>query len=313
MAVFSALAVRVQARTERIGCCLLRAAVLRAASFALVSTAIAVVTPYRAHGDSLPKSLSIKTCSYRSAGSHADCGCHGSNFVVRSFVGGPRAADVARHCEEICAQLSSEVFGLKQSARWTPKCVVVLHPSKSNYLAAVGGNGAQTIGSSTISLSGGRVTERRIDLLAADPKKGLAALPHELVHVLFVDAFPASLPPKWAEEGLALVMDPAEKQSRHRRDLATALRDRSTLPVSRLLADENYPSLSQRAAFYGQSLSLVEYLMRQAPPADFVRFVKLSTERGAERALADVYQLNSRRLERDWRLYVTSTPLAIGP
>ncbi|MGD9636038.1 MAG: hypothetical protein AB7G28_03095 [Pirellulales bacterium] len=199
---------------------------------------------------------------------------------------------------------------MESAATWNPKCTVVLHASRSNYLAAVGGSGSQTIGTSTISLSAGRVTQRRIDLLAVDPAKGLAALPHELVHVLFVDAFPQAAPPKWAEEGLALAMDPLDKRARHRRDLETALRSRTTLPISSLLADENYPGLAQRAAFYGQSQSLVEFLLRQSTPADFVRFVRLSVDHGAERALADVYHLNPRQLERDWRLYVSSAPLA---
>jgi hypothetical protein len=310
MAVFSALAARADGHAKRaVGRWSLASRVLLRGCLVLLLV-ISVANADRALAEGQRGALEINECAYLKATNRSHCNCTRTNFVVRSFVGGPHAGDVARHCEEVCTRLGTEVFGLASAPRWTPKCSIVLHSTKTSYLAAVGGNGAQTIGSSTISLSGGRVTQRRIDLLAVDVDKGLAALPHELVHVLFVDAFPTRLPPKWAEEGLALVMDPADKQARHRRDLDAAFRSRSTLPISRLLADENYPTLSQRAAFYGQSLSLVEYLMRQATPADFVRFVQLSVERGADRALADVYQLNARELERDWRLYATSTSLA---
>jgi hypothetical protein len=256
--------------------------------------------------------ICLPECHCSRAELRKECQADSAAFVVRSFVGGPRAGDVAQHCEDACSRLREDVFNFSSEVRWQPRCRVVLHASRSSYLAAVGRNGSQTIGSSTISLSGGRVTQRRIDLLAIDAEKGLAALPHELVHVLFVDAFPTAAPPKWAEEGLALVMDPADKRARHERDLDVALRSRATLPISRMLADANYPETSYRAAFYGQSLSLVEYLMQQAPPSEFVRFAKLATERGTERALADVYQLNPRTLERNWRAYVTATPLAVA-
>lgn len=188
--------------------------------------------------------------------------------------------------------------------------MIVLHASRAGYAAAVGQGASQTVGSSAISLSGGRVTKRRVDLLAVNPEKGLAALPHELVHVLFVDAFPDTPPPKWAEEGLALTFDPADKRARHERDLHSAIESRSTLPLARLLADANYPASVHRAAFYAQSLSLVEFLMQRAPAGEFVRFARLSTEQGATRALLDVYHLSPTELERDWRMRVDSTRLA---
>jgi hypothetical protein len=220
---------------------------------------------------------------------------------VQSFLGGPNAADAAQRCEQVCAHLRSDVFGIEERTCWQPKCKVVLHATRNSYLDAVDHGGSQTIGSSTIVLSGGRVTQRRIDLLAASPEQGLAALPHELVHVLFADAFPTTAPPKWAEEGLALMMDPADKRARHRRDLDAAFRARSTLSLDRLLVGAGYPSASARAAFYAQSLSLVEFLTQRESPKQFLRFVKVSTQQGYDRALSEVYGMDSRELERCWR------------
>lgn len=239
-------------------------------------------------------------CECATASRPDQCAAQSANFVVRSFVHGPAATDVAKHCERICAQLRREVFASDDSQRWQPRCVVVLHHSRSNYLAAVGRGGTQTVGSSNVTFGSGRVTGRRIDLLATDFERGLAALPHELVHVLFADAFPTTAPPKWAEEGFALLLDPPDKQSRHRRDLDDALQTNSTLPLHRLLSGTAYPAAAQRATFYAQSLSLVEYLTEHESPAEFIRFVKISHDRGHEFALRDVYGLDIRTLESGW-------------
>jgi hypothetical protein len=53
--------------------------------------------------------------------------------------------------------------------------------------------------------------------------------------------------------------------------------------------------------------------MQTAPPQDFIRFVKLSTTHGADRALADVYRMNATELERNWRNSLTSMALATNP
>lgn len=313
MAVFSALAACRESRAGRAVCRLYQWG--RSCALVLAALVIVGVAPFPncVWAEKSPRCISFGECRCARSAATADCNGNTEHFVVRSFIGGPNASDVAQHCEAVCLRLRAEVFGMETPARWSPKCTVILHGSRPSYLAAVGSSGLQTVGTSTISLGAGRVTQRRIDLLAVEPAKGLAALPHELVHVLFVEEFPTQAPPKWAEEGLALVMDPADKQARHRRDLDTAMRTRTMLPISRLLADDNYPGPAYRAAFYGQSLSLVEYLLQQAPPSEFVRFVKLAVARGTERALADVYQRDLRELERDWRHLVTSSPLAGTP
>lgn len=241
------------------------------------------------------------------------CIATSANFDTHSFAGGPKAVEVARHCEQVCARLRREVFALSDAACWQPKCKVVLHKSRGDYLRVVGQNAAQTVGTSTISISSGRVTQRRIDLLVRDAQQELSALPHEMVHVLFADAFPTIAPPKWAEEGLALSMDTADKRARHGRDLEDAFRTRTNLPLKRLMADAEYPAAEQRAAFYGQSLSLVEYLTEQASPREFMRFAKLSTTHGADHALAEVYQMDADQLDRHWQRFVARESLAVSP
>ena len=100
-----------------------------------------------------------------------DCSRQTANFTIRSFVGGPAAADVAAHCERLRKRLCGDVFDLDAATRWQPKCVVVLHASRTSYARAVGAGGTQTVGSSNVSFAAGRITARRIDLLPADADK----------------------------------------------------------------------------------------------------------------------------------------------
>lgn len=269
-------------------------------SFFAGSRALTAAPSDKALCDCLP------VCNCSTVASQNDSTAETSRFVINSFVNGPKAMDVANHCESLCSHLRANVFELSPNERWQPKCHVVLHKSREAYKRAVGSNGSQTVGSSTITFVAGRVSQRRIDLLAVDWKQGLSALPHELVHVLFADAFPKTAPPKWAEEGMALLFDPPDKKARHQRDLDTAIRSNTTLSLDRLLADVDYPSASHRAAFYAQSLSLVDYLTGLSSPQDFVRFASLSTQHGPEQALSVVYDMDTQQLSRSWKSFAAS-------
>lgn len=230
-----------------------------------------------------------------------------NNFVVRSYLAQPQADEDARHCESLCCELHKTLLGEEKSRVWQPKCEVVLHASSSSYLRAVGRGGAQTVGSSAIRIKSGKVLHRRIDLLADDRSRALSALRHELIHVLFAELFPQAVPPRWAEEGLALLNDSDDKQVRHLNDLRDAVETSTTIPLNRLFAAVDYPTGWQRAVFYGQSMSVVEYLTQLDTPDQFLRFVQLSLDAGHEHALRTVYKIDSLDdLERGWREYALS-------
>jgi hypothetical protein len=69
-----------------------------------------------------------------------------------------------------------------------------------------------------------------------------------------------------------------------------------------LMALGDYPPADRRDAFYGQSASLVAYLIERDSPARFLEFLELGQERGFERALDDVYDVRSLSdLDLRWR------------
>jgi hypothetical protein len=252
-----------------------------------------------------PQSAPVREAAFAAASSPAAKPIRiseSNNFIVRSLLAQPRADQVAEHCETLCRQLHVTLLGEDESPAWLPKCEVVLHPSRASYLRAVDQGGAQTVGSSAIRIKSGKTLERRIDLLAEDRSRSLSALRHEMVHVMFAELFPDEMPPRWAEEGLALLHDAKDKQGRHLDDLRRALETHTTLPVTRLFATTDYPSGWQRAVFYGQSMSMVEYLMGIRTPDHFVRFVQMSLDAGHAHALRTVYQIDDLdEFARRWR------------
>jgi hypothetical protein len=196
---------------------------------------------------------------------------------------------------------------------WQPKCQLVLHSSQSSYRRATGQGSGQTVGSTLINIRSGRVSERRIDLLVEHADQALAALPHELTHVLLADLFPASPPPRWAEEGLALLADPADKRARHARDLRRALQSNTTLPLVRFFLDAEYPAVRDRAVFYAQSMSLTEYLVNLDSSERFIEFVETAQDVGHLPALQRVYGIRGLgELESKWLRYAASQSVTPG-
>lgn len=183
---------------------------------------------------------------------------------------------------------------------WRPKCDILLHTTTAAYLRSVPG-GEQTVGSSIISTADGRVVGRRVDLRADRPGWLKAALAHELTHVVLADRFPDGRLPAWADEGMAVLADAHTKQDAHFRDLRAAQSQRRAFRLVELFALNGYPSSDRQAAFYGQSASLVRYLIGQGTPAQFVRFVRAADVGGYEAAVRDIYGLPGvRELERRW-------------
>ena len=183
---------------------------------------------------------------------------------------------------------------------WHPKCDIVLHSTSEDYLRAVPG-GDQTVGCSLINTHEGRVVGRRIDIRADRSGWLDAALRHEMTHIVLADRFPDGVLPAWADEGMAVLADPNSKQDAHSRDLRIARSQRSTFRLVELFALNGYPSPERQAAFYGQSASLVRFLVGRGTPAQFVRFVRAASDDGYEVAVREVYGMEGvRDLERRW-------------
>lgn len=226
------------------------------------------------------------------------------NFVVRTFAVTIKAKEVADGCEGWRRHLAKKWLNENEPKAWQPKCEVCVHANRQSYLRSVGSGGVQTFGSSLVDYGGGRASRRRIDLLI-DTQGQLSALPHELTHVVVADAFAGRQPPAWLDEGIATLSDTERKQALHRRDCQSAIESRSTIRLVQLLT-LNGLSRDQRAAFYGQSLSLVGFLCKQNGSDRLIPFAHRAMAIGYDRALSEQFKIDSvGELERLWRNYAT--------
>jgi hypothetical protein len=120
------------------------------------------------------------------------------------------------------------------------------------------------------------------------------AIDHELVHVVLADHFVLAAPPRWADEGLALLFDAPEKQRGHEADFQEARRRGLAWTAGELVSLEAYPEDSPRQrVFYGQSAALVRWLIARRDAATFIRFLDDAADAGMDASLSRHYGLNS--------------------
>jgi hypothetical protein len=232
------------------------------------------------------------------------------HFIVQAAGNDVELQRWAERCETLLAELRAKWFGNgSDELNWTPKCVLVIHDDLASYSREVPG-GERTVGSSWIEVERGVVVTRRIDVRGDRDDWFDGAMAHELIHVLLADRFIGGLP-RWAEEGLAVLADPLEKQVQHDIDFRRAYAGRGQFRIGELVGLADYPSAQRVTTFYGQSASLVRFLTARGEPAQFVSFIEQSQQHGYDAALRSVYGIsNLAELESDWLRAVRGGDLA---
>lgn len=211
------------------------------------------------------------------------------NFHVCSLQSQAHAEQMARHCEEVRATLTRTWHG--ESQPWNPKCQVVMHRSTQDYVRAVGPGSEATLGSSLVKSAVGAVRTRRIDLRTDVADYLTAALPHEMCHVVLADHFREGPPPLWFDEGVALQYDPPEKQRLHDRDLRVGLQRGVAFPLPELLTLKGYPPQDRWGVFYGQSASLVRWLLTKGTAQQLLQGVAETPDGGISRTLRNEFAI----------------------
>lgn len=230
-----------------------------------------------------------------------------ANFAVH---GGTQeqAVAIARHAEEIRQRAFAELLGVERPTRWRVPCEIHVHATPAAFAAAVGGPPATARGATSIEFTGAEVSLRRIDVMGEASGAIPDALAHELVHVVLADHFTSGPPPRWADEGLAVLFDPAATQRAHDTDFRTAARRGMAWSAAELMRLEEYPhEAGRQRVFYGQSAALVRWLLERRDTATFIRFLDDCVSDGDRAALARHYGLESfAQLEQSW----TAGPVA---
>lgn len=251
-------------------------------------------------------SCSDRSCHPATAQTSRSCHVTGTtrlaeskNFRVQSHAHYDARA-VARSCEQWRDHLQAKWLGDEPKGSWTPRCVVVIHSRREAYQAAIGRGGDLSYGSSWVDAEGEIISHRRIDLLV-DPQRAISAFAHELTHVVLADAFVGTQPPLWANEGIAILADSAEKQRLHQRDLDRSIQQQNCFHCAELTQLAGYPSANRIPAFYGQSASLVALLTQAGGSEKLVPFLKSAAVDGYDKALRDTYGIAGMAdLQRRW-------------
>lgn len=235
-------------------------------------------------------------CVHRGAWRVADS----PNFQVCSLQSDAEARRVATQCE--CLRNALAASWNPDAETWNPRCQIVLHADMASYVRAVGAGGEATVGSSLVTPVQGPIRTRRIDLRTDVDDVLVAALPHELCHVVLADRFRSGPAPLWFDEGVAMQYDPPAKRQLHERDLRLGLQQGEAFSLEELVAENSYPPRNQWGMFYGQSGSLVRWLLTRESPEKLVQFVGRSRQLGASRALTATYGVaHFDDLYRQWR------------
>jgi len=215
------------------------------------------------------------------------------NFDIDAFGSRAELEALAQALEKRLAKLREE-WSIAEGARaWSPRCRVLVHQQRAQYVAATGPGAERTNGSSLVHFDRGRVVGRQIDVDGERTDWLSETLPHELTHVLLADEFPHGRLPRWADEGAAMLADTADKRQRHRHDAHNARLRGTQLSVGQLLAVDQPMASDRMAAFYGQSLTLVEHLTTRGDRRKFLDFLHEADRAGYDVSLKTHYGLAS--------------------
>ena len=189
---------------------------------------------------------------------------------------------------------------------WNPKCDLVLHPTAAEFAAATNGSAAGT-GHAFVKLDTKRVTERRIDLRADDATAADDALPRELTYVILADLFPDREPPKWAAIGMA-VLATATESERCSRTLLRCYKAGELVTLSAFLELKGPSKPEAVTAYYVESASIVEHLVKRKDAKTFRIFLLDAGRYGLEKALDRQYGYATlKEFDDDWRrAYLTT-------
>ena len=188
---------------------------------------------------------------------------------------------------------------------WDRRCQILIYSTARDYSNATG-TPVRSPGHSEICVEGSSVMLRRIYLHADVGGMIEAVLPHEVTHTVLAGQFGDQQVPRWADEGMAVLVEPQDRIDHHLRTLVRQ-RDEGRLFTARELIDlKDYPEPWRIAAFYAQSVSLAQFLARAKGPRVLSRFVRDGLRDGHETSLQRHYGWNFDELERKWRKHAFS-------
>ena len=188
------------------------------------------------------------------------------NFIV--FANDPQwARQVAQVAEQHRRELAIHWLGQELPA-WPQRCPI--HVQDAENLGA-GGETRFALsrgvpGNWMMSVQGTR--ERILD----------SVLPHEITHTIFATHFGRlnKYVPRWADEGACTTVEHEAEKGKHRHFLQQFLKTGRGLAFNEMFRLKEYPQ--DILPLYAQGHSAVQFLLDQAGPREFIRFLELGMQ-----------------------------------
>jgi hypothetical protein len=186
------------------------------------------------------------------------------------------AEEVAVIAENARRQAHDLWFAAEPMPQWTPKCDLVLYPTAQEF-SQVTNQMPQSPAFTQCDVHNGWVASRRIELRTDEPNMKNGILPHEIAHAVFAGQFAGKSPPKWADEGMAVLTEPEDIQNRHLTGLIQARSSGRGFRCDQLLPMQQYPQQVQE--FYAHSVGVCRMLVeRHGGRERLTQFVRTAVE-----------------------------------
>jgi tetratricopeptide (TPR) repeat protein len=218
------------------------------------------------------------------------------------------AEKVGQLAEEAREMAYQKWFPGEPHEDWSPICEVYLYPTAHEYGQETG-VGPQSPGHSKVfqEPGSGRIVSRRLALRTDDPNMLEAVLPHETAHVVFAGRFGPSALPRWADEGMAVLTEPRDKQEGHLANLFRARQTSMGFSCTEILTMQDYPPGHRMRDFYAHSVGICRYLVELGGSQKLVEFLRTALQQNSyEQAMQQIYGLNMADFEQQFNQYVVS-------
>jgi hypothetical protein len=225
-------------------------------------------------------------------------------------VGNPRRAEpLVALCEKTGHTLRKRWLNDAAQKDWSPKCDIYLYPSGKEF-ERLTHTPADGWGFADLAVGEGRVWVRRLHLRSDDAEKCTAVLTHELTHVVLAERFTQKPIPRWADEGMAVLSEPAERQRDQLGWLVEEAGQRRLFGLRDLTRQQDVPrDRRQCDLFYAQSGALVDYLLTEhgLSEARLMAFVEDCDSRGWDATVKKWFpETTTARFESSWKDWLAS-------